>query len=396
MAVVDGGLLDGGVVPGTSRVVAPGLHAGEHVVRISGAVQHPVHKDHDLGAVDGIVGAEAVAVALDPPGLDGEADLLGGPVTGRVGEVAGAVVGHVIADEPGGDGGKLGAGDGRVGLHAAVGIALEDPGRSGCGNCGAVPCVRLRVSEAVGGGPVGHAVLLRHQAEEDGGHLGAGDVVHGTHRAVGITGDIREVLRVVQPRHIGQRDLVIRNGRAGVTRRRVVGDGCGSRRRRGSGGRRGDHRSRQLGDGPGLRALADVAGTGLHAGSCGGGWGGHYPCAPGMGGRRISCLADGADVPVVRPVSGPRLGEGVACGEGVPGLGRVTDGAGMGLHAAFGAGGRGGHSPVAIGMGHVELIGGDQALLYCGVCHIPLNTVIFAPAVLGTAIPEPASNGLTV
>ena len=27
---------------------------------------------------------------------------------------------------------------------------------------------------------------------------------------------------------------------------------------------------------------ADVAGTGLHAGSGGGGRGGHYPCAPGM------------------------------------------------------------------------------------------------------------------
>lgn len=117
-----GGFLDVEVVPlGGIHVVGPLVHVGEQVGRGLGlALEHAVDHGHGFGAGDVLVGLEgAVGVALDPVVVVGDADLLGGPVADDVGEGGGlAGLGLVKA---GGDGGKLGTGDGLVGLEGAVG-----------------------------------------------------------------------------------------------------------------------------------------------------------------------------------------------------------------------------------------------------------------------------------
>ena len=78
-----GGLLDVEVVPaGGVGVVLPGLHVGKKgVSRLRGAAGVAVDHGHELGAGDGLIGAEgAVGVAVDPAEICGQGDGVCGPV----------------------------------------------------------------------------------------------------------------------------------------------------------------------------------------------------------------------------------------------------------------------------------------------------------------------------
>ena len=199
-----GGFLDGQVVPsGLVHVVDPGLHVLVQVVLGFGqAVEHAVDEGHGLGTGDLLVGLKGtVLIALDPAVVGGDADLVLGPVAGDVGEGGGGLV--TVGVEAGGDGGELGAADGVVGLKGAVLIALDNPhlaqGRHGA----AEPVAVLHVVVAIALGHVGLAGLVGQQTEEDGGHLGAGNIVLGPHVVVAVANDISVVVLPVQAgRHI--------------------------------------------------------------------------------------------------------------------------------------------------------------------------------------------------
>ena len=238
-----GGLLDVLVIPSVPGIVGPGLHGGQHVLRVGHTVQHAVDHGHDVRAADGLVGAELIAVADDPAGLNGLADIFGGPVTCGVAEIAHGFAGVLITDEAGGDGGELRAGNVLVGQEAAVlGKVAQRTGLQAGGNGVVVPVARIHVGKGVGVGPIGAAEFIRHQTEEDSDCLGAGDVGQGTHSTVLVADDIREMVVGVQADGAAQRRLLIVDRGAGVSgscRRgsgsgREHGRGIGSRGRRGS------------------------------------------------------------------------------------------------------------------------------------------------------------------
>ena len=122
-------------------------------------------------------------------------------MAGDVGEGRGGLV--AVGVEAGSDGGELGAADGVVGLKGTVLIALDDThlaqGRHGA----AEPVAVLHVVVAIALGHVGLAGLVGQQTEEDGSHLGAGNIVLGPHVVVAVADDISVVVLPVQPgRHI--------------------------------------------------------------------------------------------------------------------------------------------------------------------------------------------------
>ena len=95
-----------------------------------------------------------------------------------------ALVGQV--EEPHRDGGKLRPGDVPVGVEAAVLIAVQNA-RVGHGGDGVVvPGVRRHVGEVVALAPVLVPALVGEHPEEDGGHLGPGDLPLGLHRLSGL------------------------------------------------------------------------------------------------------------------------------------------------------------------------------------------------------------------
>ena len=121
LVVAVGGLLDVGVVPRRLRVVRPADHVRQQVARVGGTVQHPVDQGHRLGTGDVRVGAEGpVGITVDPPRGRRAVDILRGPVAGDVREPVAA--GVISAEEAGGDGGELRAGDVVVGPEASIGI----------------------------------------------------------------------------------------------------------------------------------------------------------------------------------------------------------------------------------------------------------------------------------
>ena len=224
-----GGFLYRLVVPGVLRIVGPLLHIGEHVVLVGSPVQHTVDNGHDLRTGDIGVRVEGVAVSVDPSGLGGQTDLLGGPVVRRVGEVALAVVHIAAVQEPRRDHRELRTGDVGVGIEdAAVAAALQSPGSGAGGDGVVVPVAFLHISEGVDRRPVGLAVIVRHETEEDGSHLRAADVVQRADGAVLVADDVGEVVRVVQAHGSRQRHFLIDDGGAGIKRRLGVGNGSGT------------------------------------------------------------------------------------------------------------------------------------------------------------------------
>ena len=224
-----GGFLYRLVVPGVLRIVGPLLHVGEHVVLVGSPVQHTVDNGHDLRTGDIGVRVEGVAVSVDPSGFGGQTDLLGGPVVRRVGEVALAVVHIAAVQEPRRDHRELRPGDVGVGIEdAAVAAALQGPGLGAGGDGVVVPVAFLHISEGVDRRPVGLAVIVRHETEEDGSHLRAADVVQRADGAVLVADDVGEVVRVVQAHGSRQRHFLIDDGGAGIKRRPGVGNGGGT------------------------------------------------------------------------------------------------------------------------------------------------------------------------
>ena len=224
-----GGFLYRLVVPGVLRIVGPLLHIGEHVVLVGSPVQHTVDNGHNLRTGDIGIRVEGVAVSVDPSGFGGQTDLLGGPVVRRVGEVALAVVHIAAVQEPRRDHRELRTGDVGVGIEdAAVAAALQSPGPGAGGDGVVVPVAFLHISEGVDRRPVGLAVIVRHETEEDGSHLRAADVVQRADGAVLVADDVGEVVRVVQAHGSRQRHFLIDDSGAGIKRRLGVGNGGGA------------------------------------------------------------------------------------------------------------------------------------------------------------------------
>ena len=125
VGVAVGGLLDVEVVPaGGVSVVLPGLHVGKKgVSRLRGAAGGAVDHGHELGAGDGLIGAEgAVGVAVDPAEICGQGDGVCGPVArGDVGEVD---RGGLLLGELRQHGGELGAGDGVIGTEGPFNLEI--------------------------------------------------------------------------------------------------------------------------------------------------------------------------------------------------------------------------------------------------------------------------------
>ena len=145
--------------------------SGSRSSGISGRVDH----GHRLGPGDVLIGPEgAVREALDPAQRHGPLDFLLGPVAGDVRQAAPGR--HLAVVEPGADGCELRPGHGCVWVEQAGVMAVDDTqGRHG-GDSRVGPVVLVYVGEGVVAGQVLLAHVLRQQAEEDGGHLGAGDV----------------------------------------------------------------------------------------------------------------------------------------------------------------------------------------------------------------------------
>ncbi|CAN4042115.1 Transcription elongation factor GreA, partial [Dysosmobacter welbionis] len=113
--------------------------------------------------------------------------------------------GDAAVVEPGADGREFGAGDVSVGVEQAGVAAVDDaqPGHGGDGRVG--PVVLVHIREGVGRGEIVVPHILVQQAEEDGGHLGPGDIGVGPHRAVRIALDVGVVVVAVQ--HAGHGGL---------------------------------------------------------------------------------------------------------------------------------------------------------------------------------------------
>lgn len=194
-----GRFLDGQVVPGVNvHVVGPLVHVVKQILfRLGRTVQDAVDERHGLGAGDVAVGTEGVVgIALDPAVVVGLGDLADGSVTGDVCKAGLAVAGGLI--EAGGDGGKLGAGDGLVRAEGSVGIALDDAKRGHGGDGVIEPGAAGNVAEVVGLREVPVADVVLEQAEEDSGDLGTGDLAARLDGAIGIADDVGEVVVRIQ------------------------------------------------------------------------------------------------------------------------------------------------------------------------------------------------------
>ena len=139
VVVAVGGLLDRQIVPGIRRVVGPGDHAVQQIVRGLGqAAQHPVHQCHRLGPADAPVrGEAAVRLAFHPALHRRLVDVLRRPVAADVGEAVRAVIGRTV--KAGRDGRELAPGDGCVGVKDRGGAALHDAHGLHGGHGGGVP-----------------------------------------------------------------------------------------------------------------------------------------------------------------------------------------------------------------------------------------------------------------
>src|SRR5699024_5412308 len=86
-----------------------------------------------------------------------------------------------------------------IGAEGAVVVAGDDAGIDHGRDGGVVPVAGLHVGEAAVGGVVVVAGVVGEQTVEDGGHLGAGDVVLGLDASVGIALDIGVMVAQIQP-----------------------------------------------------------------------------------------------------------------------------------------------------------------------------------------------------
>ena len=135
-------------------------------------------------------------IPIHDAGVGGLVDVILGPNAVNVREEVFALVGGL--EEAHGDGGKLRPGDVPVGLKGAVLVAVNDAG-VGEGRDGVVvPVILAHVAVGVGLAPELVPALVGEEAEEDGGHLGPGDVPLGLHVAVGIAHDVGIVVLGVQ------------------------------------------------------------------------------------------------------------------------------------------------------------------------------------------------------
>ena len=89
-------------------------------------------------------------------------------------------------------------GDGCVRTEGAVGIAVDDAGIGERGDRVVEPVARLDVRVGVVLRPVEIAGFIGEQTEEDGRDLGAGDGALRLHRAVGIADNVGIVVSLVQ------------------------------------------------------------------------------------------------------------------------------------------------------------------------------------------------------
>ena len=188
-----GSLLDIEIVPGCGADIAEGVPAAEQIRGIlRRAVQNAVEDGDGLSAGDVLVGRVGRAVAVDPAELIGSCDVARSPVALDIGEVgvAAAVVAAVAAGDHGRD---LRTGDGIGRTEIAVCITVDDAELRHGGHGSVVPRLGRDVLEGVIGGGVGLAGRVGQEAVEDRGRLGAGDGRVGLEAAVGIALDERGV-----------------------------------------------------------------------------------------------------------------------------------------------------------------------------------------------------------
>ena len=99
-----------------------------------------------------------------------------------------------------------------LGVKGAIGIAGQQACVGASRNGVVEPASSGHIAEIIGSCPIGVAVILRHETEEDGRNLRAGDVVERTNRVVIITNDVREVIYAVQADRAGQGHFLIVDG----------------------------------------------------------------------------------------------------------------------------------------------------------------------------------------
>ena len=194
-----GSLLHGQIEPVAGVAVRPDIHVGQQVVCIlRDPIQHPVDHGHGLCAGDVGIGAESTVLkALDPAQLGGALNVSLRPVALNVGKGLAALGLAVV--KAGADGGKLGAGDGRIGIEgrcrAALNGAQTRHGRDG----GVGPVVIRHIGVGVAGEEVAVPDGILQQTEEDSGGLRAGDQAIGAHIAVLVADDVGKMLLIIEP-----------------------------------------------------------------------------------------------------------------------------------------------------------------------------------------------------
>ena len=192
-----GGLLDLFIVPGGLGVVGPNDHVGQQVVLVGVPVDGAVDHGHGLGPGDVLLGPESpIGIPIHDAGVGGLVDVVRSPVAGNVGEEILPLIGRL--EEASGDGGELGPGDVPVGLEGAVLVAVQDPGIGQGGDGVVVPGVGIHVGVIVGLAPEFIPALVGEEAEEDGSHLGPGDIALRPDGSVGIAHDVGVMVLGVQ------------------------------------------------------------------------------------------------------------------------------------------------------------------------------------------------------
>ena len=177
----------------TNRGYGPAPHRNNRNHHGLSLIHISVDNGNGLRPGDVVVGPEgAVGVALDQIVYVRPVDLVAGPVPADVAELVLPLV--LAAEEADGDGGEFGTGDGRVGIKQIARLAVEDTGVGQRGHSVVVPGASIHVAVGIALAPVVAAGVLCQQTEEDGSHLGAGDLGPGMDQAVVPADDVGKVV----------------------------------------------------------------------------------------------------------------------------------------------------------------------------------------------------------